>query len=116
MYSISEVKNKYPTLSKKGFYDQKNFRSHFYDNVSRARVLVVKDWIEQNLTQKTRINKKLTSGDLRALAERELKIYIANGDYILAMLMCGYSFQTIDGSKEINFNAYLKNKTLVNAS
>ena len=44
-----------------------------------------------------RFNQRQSSYGLKHKVERKLGRYISNGELIAAMLLCGYSYKTVDG-------------------
>jgi hypothetical protein len=113
MRTLDEIMAQEPTLSRFGFgvYDGipladrgaalANSRQELRQRAGRVHEIC--EWIRQHLRPTHRANPYRSSYGLKHIVEQDLD-YVANGELIAAMLMCGYRFVKIGPNARFNLS------------
>ena len=62
------------------------------------------DFITWNFSKRKTINKRWSSYGLKHFVEEQIESYVSNGDFIAAMIICGFEYDNYEHSLNAFFN------------
>ena len=97
-------------LTRFGFVDEKDVPN--YDRIPPKKELAeLIAFIDEHLAKRKTINTSVSSYGMKHIVERKIRKYVANGDFIAAMIHCGFEYKTYVGDPNCFFNVSAKNLT-----